>query len=37
MFQSYEDCVEQGLAECVHVRNYFKVIPFFCGHEPFCR
>lgn len=41
--RSFDECVRLRLPECVQPmgddseHGYFKIIPFFCGHEPFCR
>ena len=39
--RTYDDCVQGGYEECTNVANYtkngnFMLVPFFCGHAPFC-
>ena len=43
ILQSYDACVLGNYSECVDPmgtdpeEGYFKLIPFFCGQEDFCR
>ncbi|CAD5119277.1 DgyrCDS7905 [Dimorphilus gyrociliatus] len=42
-YRSFDECVSKNIPECVEPlgnsaeEGYYKIIPFFCGHEPFCR
>ena len=41
--QTFDECVTGNHSECVDVHGddpeegYFKMIPFFCGQQEFCR
>ena len=43
IFQTFDECVRGKHAECVSMQGdnaeegYFKMIPFFCGQQDFCR
>jgi len=35
--QSFDECVLNDVSECVDPGKIFYIVPFFCGHEAFCR
>lgn len=36
LFQTFDDCVRLRDPDCTSPVNFYTLIPYFCGHEPFC-
>ncbi|RMX54569.1 hypothetical protein pdam_00004589 [Pocillopora damicornis] len=35
--QTFDECVKNEMKECVDPQRILYIIPYFCGHEAFCR
>lgn len=35
--QTFDECVLNNVKECVEPGRVFYIVPYFCGHEAFCR